>query len=265
MLCKICDSHIPSKFDVAKVLKKYKVSYYQCSKCGFIQTEEPYWLEESYSDAIARNDIGILSRNLAMIGPVQATILTFFDCNAQYIDYGGGYGLFVRLMRDRGYEFFHYDKFAPNLFAQGFEQDEVENIHYELLTAFEVFEHLTNPIDEIREMLNFSSNILFTSLLVPVPPPALESWWYYSLDYGQHVALYTLKSLEVLAQRLNLNLYTNQHSFHLLTNRNLSQIVFRGISSSKISGLVNFLLRKRLTYQSLLSSDYESLTGKSIS
>ncbi len=43
----------------AKVLGKYDVQYYQCVITGFIQTEEPYWLEEAYSSAITKLDIGL--------------------------------------------------------------------------------------------------------------------------------------------------------------------------------------------------------------
>ena len=124
---------------------------------------------------------------------------------------------------------------------------------------------LVNPLDEIRQMMLYSSSILFSTFLFPVPPPDLESWWYYSLDHGQHVAFYTLQSLKVLAQKLNLNLYSNQHSFHLLTDKKLSQTAFRFISHGMVSRLVNFMLRKRLAHRSLLPSDYMALTGKSIS
>jgi endogenous inhibitor of DNA gyrase (YacG/DUF329 family) len=264
MLCKIC-GRPSSAWSKARILNKFTVQYFCCEQCGFIQTEEPYWLNESYADAIARNDIGMASRNITLTGLTCAIILTFFDCNARFIDYGGGYGLLVRLMRDRGMDFYRYDRYAPNLFAQGFEADKEGNHQYELLTAFEVFEHLTNPMDEIRQMLRFSRSILFTTFLVPVPPPALESWWYYSLDHGQHVALYTLQSLKVLAQKLNLNLYSNQHSIHLLTDKKLSQTAFRFISHGEVSRLANFILRKRLAHRSLLPSDYMALTGKSIS
>jgi uncharacterized Zn finger protein len=42
--CKIC-GHLSQKFDVAKILNKYNVNYYCCLECGFVQTDEPYWLE----------------------------------------------------------------------------------------------------------------------------------------------------------------------------------------------------------------------------
>ena len=49
--CKVCGS-ISCKFDNAKVLNKYNVKYFQCSNCGFVQTENPYWLAEAYKEAM---------------------------------------------------------------------------------------------------------------------------------------------------------------------------------------------------------------------
>src|SRR5688572_19335172 len=104
--CKICDSLITSIFDKAKVLGKYQVAYYQCSRCGFVQTQDPYWLEEAYSNAIGYNDIGLVGRNLDQLELARTVIALFFSRREQYLDYGGGYGLFVRLMRDKGYDFY---------------------------------------------------------------------------------------------------------------------------------------------------------------
>ena len=59
-----------------------------------------------------------------------------------FLDFGGGYGVFTRWMRDEGYDFFHYDQHCPNLFAPGHEADISGSVRYELATAFEVFEHI---------------------------------------------------------------------------------------------------------------------------
>ena len=47
-----------------KVLGKFDVKYFRCEDTGFIQTEDPYWLEESYSSAITKLDIGLPYRNI---------------------------------------------------------------------------------------------------------------------------------------------------------------------------------------------------------
>jgi protein-arginine kinase activator protein McsA len=48
MKCKICHEQTNNIFS-AIVVQKYNVNYYFCDNCGFLQTEEPYWFEESHS------------------------------------------------------------------------------------------------------------------------------------------------------------------------------------------------------------------------
>ena len=62
MNCKICDNNTNPIFKT-KVLNKYDVEYFKCTQCSFIQTEKPYWLDESYSNAITQLDIGLANRN----------------------------------------------------------------------------------------------------------------------------------------------------------------------------------------------------------
>ena len=60
--CRLCSNNSKCIF-TTKVLKKYDVKYYFCSKCQFLQTEEPYWLEEAYSSVICAADTGSVARN----------------------------------------------------------------------------------------------------------------------------------------------------------------------------------------------------------
>jgi len=34
------------------ILNKYEVDFFKCLETGFVQTEDPYWLEEAYSSAL---------------------------------------------------------------------------------------------------------------------------------------------------------------------------------------------------------------------
>lgn len=51
MKCNICNNEA-NFFSNNTVLNKYDIDYFKCSTCGFVQTEEPYWLEEAYSSAV---------------------------------------------------------------------------------------------------------------------------------------------------------------------------------------------------------------------
>jgi hypothetical protein len=250
--CKICDS--PSRsFGNTLVLQRYTVEYYQCTQCGFIQTENPYWLAEAYDSAITNSDVGLVQRNIEMAPTVSLIIKSLFAAKRSFIDYGGGYGLFVRLMRDRGLDFFWHDPYCENFFAKHFDADLSRKQHYELLTAFEVMEHLVEPWTTLNSMQALSENILFTTFLVPDPAPPLDAWWYYGAEHGQHISLYTLESLRHLSQKLGLNLYTNNVNIHLLTSKHLNPLVFRLAASYRVRRLWEVFERK----SSLLDADYQ--------
>ncbi len=246
MKCKVCDSDSHNLAN-AKILSKYQVEYFRCSNCGFVQTETPYWLEEAYSEAIASSDVGLVFRNGMFSSLTSKLIFQFFEHQAKFIDYGGGYGLFVRLMRDRGFDFHWLDTFCENIFAKGFEVLESANNQFEVLTAFEVFEHLVDPIAEIREILKYSKNILFSTELLPNAGYLPDEWWYYSLTEGQHISLYTLKSLSVIADKFNLKLYSNGSSLHLLTEKDLPSNLFEQLAKEEL---------REVNKVSLLNSDY---------
>lgn len=260
MKCKICNSFITSIFNKAKVLGKYKVSYYQCGICGFIQTEEPYWLKEAYSNAVGFNDIGLAGRNLIQVELTKTVVALFFSLREQYLDYGGGYGLFVRLMRDNGYNFFLFEPNCDNLFAKTFDVKLNANSKYNLITAFEVFEHLVDPLAEIEQILKLSPNIFFSTTLVPSPTPKPSQWWYYSLDGGQHISLYTKLSLSYLARKLGVRVYSNGRTYHLFTNKIISQNIFSLVTRVKISKIINQFFHQ----PSLLSEDYLKVIGQTL-
>ena len=65
MNCKICDAHCEKIFEKI-ILQKYPSSYYQCTNCNFIQTDEPIWLKEAYTNAITSLDIGLATRNITL-------------------------------------------------------------------------------------------------------------------------------------------------------------------------------------------------------
>jgi hypothetical protein len=256
MNCKLCDS-LSYIFAHAKILNEYSIAYYQCTYCGFISTEEPFWIDKAYSQAINRFDIGLVSRNIVNARACKTIIPIFFDPEAKFVDFGGGYGMFVRLMRDYGFDFYRSDKYCQNLFANGFDLEDSACDHFELLTAFEVFEHFLEPTRELDALLELSSNILFKTELIPASNPKPDEWWYYGLDHGQHISFYTIKSLHHLATSKGLSFYTNGYNFHLFTPKKIAPLLFRLLCNRMVSTMLNVFLRRA----SLVAGDYEALTG----
>jgi hypothetical protein len=217
MNCKIC-TQVTKQVFTAKILNKYDVKYFHCEACGFLQIEEPYWLDEAYGESINVSDTGYMQRNIGLSHKLTILLALFFDKNGKYLDYAGGYGVFVRMMRDIGFDFYWDDKFTNNLFSRGFEYDNEEK--YEAVTTFESFEHFVNPLEEIENLLKVSKNIIISTELLPNPVPNPEDWWYYGLDHGQHVSFYSKKTFGFIAKEFELNYY-NVGSLHILTKKTI--------------------------------------------
>ncbi len=259
MHCKICKAGSTPLF-TATVLGKYDAAYFRCESCGFIQTEEPHWLAESYASAINDTDLGPVARAIAGAKLVEGIILSSFDKNARFVDYGAGYGVFVRLMRDHGFDFYWMDRYCQNLFAKHFAA--MPGMTFELLTAFEVFEHLVDPLAEIEAMLELSDNLLFSTMLVPPKAARAEDWWYFSPAHGQHIAFYTVPALQVIAKRYGLHLSTDAADTHLLSRKPVSERLFRFFArETRKTRLVRRVLRGRMRKQSLLIDDFQAVSG----
>jgi hypothetical protein len=255
----------------AKVLGKYDVQYYQCVETGFIQTEEPFWLDEAYSSAIASLDLGLVMRNQNLCLQTKSIIEKNFNPDLKFLDFAGGYGLFTRMMRDKGLDFYHTDKYCDNLFAKYFDIDSEQSVSkFELTTAFEVFEHLSNPIEEINNILKFSDNLLFSTEILPVKTlVSAEDWWYFVPEIGQHISFYTIESLKYIARLHNFNFYSNGVNLHLFTKLNLNDnVIFKSSKESfwqrKVRKYYERLSNKKNTRKSLLDHDINFIKQKLI-
>ena len=225
MKCRLCKSNTEELFQ-ATILGKYSIKYYSCPDCNLLQTENPYWLEEAYNDSINDTDVGLLDRNIQFAEKIKVLIYYLFERNGKFLDYAGGYGIFTRLMRDIGFDFYWHDPYTENLFAKGFEYNRKES-DIKLITTFESFEHFVNPLEEIKKIVQISRNVIFSTTIIPNPIPMPKDWWYYGLEHGQHVSLYSKKTLKYIGKELGLNFYSCSKNLHLFTEKNLNNFVFK--------------------------------------
>ena len=227
MNCRLCNSLISNQFSEAELLG-HKIKYFECAQCEYVQTEEPFWLDEAYASSINKSDTGIMARNLSNVRLVLATLTLMRKRTEKVVDYAGGHGFLVRLLRDKGIDALWSDPYSENLVARGFEYQK-ENEPALLVTAFEAFEHFIRPVDEMGKLLSVSSNILLTTTLVPDPTPTPSDWWYYGLDHGQHIGFFRVNTLEHLAKEFHLNLISDGKSTHFFSKEQYSNNIWKSL------------------------------------
>ena len=253
--CKLCGGG-PESFGELIVLGRHRARYQRCTSCGYVSVEHPHWLTEAYADhAIAALDTGIVMRNLWLTDAVDALLRCRFRNVRTALDYGAGTGLFVRLMRDRGHDFRWSDPHCENLFALGFEADETMN--FDLVTCFEVAEHLTDPLPVFEQLTTRASVLIFSTELLPEHGNRPGEWHYYAPETGQHVGFFTTASLQALADRLGRHFTSDGRMLHAFTAEPLDPRWLRLVGKQRRARRMLKLLRKRppLTWR-----DAEALT-----
>lgn len=193
--CRLCEAEAVEVFS-AELIGCHHVRYYRCQGCGSLQTEQPYWLDEAYSNSnLAVLDTGVAQRNLNNLAAVYAWT-RLFGIRA-VVDVGGGDGLLCRLLRDYGIDARLEDRYARNTYAQGFETGERRTpVMY---TAFEVLEHYADPKHDLSMLFDSRPDVVVVTTAL-YDGQGLE-WWYIATDSGQHVFFYTRKAMEMIAVR----------------------------------------------------------------
>jgi hypothetical protein len=234
------------EFGNGVVLGTRTVTYVQCVECGSVSLPHPDWLEEAYSSAINSLDVGLLERCAQIANVTTAVLGAEHLRQGRFLDFAGGYGTLTRLMRDRGFDFHHMDPYAQNLFAQGYDGSLDER--YDLVTAVEVLEHLTDPREELRPVADVTDLLLVTTQVLPDPAPAPGTWDYFAEDTGQHITFYSVAGLRSLAAALGMQVTTSGRLVHLFHRRPLNvatRLLLRDDRLAYATGAVRSELARR--------------------
>ena len=144
--CLVCGQRSEPVF-TATVRGRFAARFARCQACGFVQAIDPDWLDAAYESAINETDLGLVSRSVRMARLTRNVVCGFLDPAAAVLDYGGGYGITVRMLRDSGIHAWRWDPYCKNLFARSFESPPDDGRRFHLVTAFEVAEHLPDPLE----------------------------------------------------------------------------------------------------------------------
>ena len=230
--CRLCGANTVEQFRL-EVLRKYDVGFRRCDQCESLQTEvAPFWLDEAYADQRRFFDTGAVERN-QMLQALAWYIRWAFRLRkaTTALDWGGSNGLFTRMLRDIGFDAFHYDKYALNTYAAGFEDE--DNREYDIVTAFEVYEHFPEPGDSIEAI--FSRKPLVHFLMTSLYRGQGKDWDYIWPSTGRHVFFFSKKAMQQIADKYGYSLlqvgsYTIFHRIPLLgfRRRLLSRVLSGG-------------------------------------
>lgn len=195
--CRLCGGSTRRLFSKT-VLGKYEVGFHECDVCESLQTDNPFWLDESYADGLRELDTGAVARAQALQRVTYLVAkLHGISADAKILDWGAGDGLMVRMLRDVGFDAYHWDLYARNTYAVGF--DGGQDAHYDFITAFEVWEHLPNPASELDAIFSKQPemHLATTSLYARQG----EAWPYLNTLTGRHVFFYSRKAIQIIADK----------------------------------------------------------------
>jgi methyltransferase family protein len=256
--CRLCGGDTSLVFH-GLLIRKHRTGYWRCEACGSLQTDPPYWLEDAYRKGHVPTDTGMAARTLFMAQ--RASLLLWaagLRAGTACLDWGGGNGLFCRLMRDQGYNYFRDDKYVEPFYCAGFTRDCVQRDRWEVVSSFEVFEHLPNPAAELAQIINLDPAIwLFSTQLYESQG---REWNYLSPNTGQHVFFYSEKSLQQFAEAhgrefhrgRELHLFVKRDSnpyFRSASGQDVMRRVLHGGKAASLAAGLRFLMRQRHAYR----------------
>jgi glycosyltransferase involved in cell wall biosynthesis len=216
MHCRLCYGKTVQRFSVT-LLGHHRTGLHECAVCGSLQTDPPHWLDEAYADPRPITDTGIVQRTLE-------NSITCADLLARLavsesdicVDFGGGNGLFSRMMRDKGFNFFCFDRYVDPFYVPHHAAGDHGIKHATVVTCFEVLEHLPEPAKDLMEIFSYQPDLLIATTSTYQGQGA--EWPYLSVENGQHVFFYSAPALGQIAEAYGYHLITTG-SLHLFCRR----------------------------------------------
>jgi SAM-dependent methyltransferase len=211
--CKVCGTltEIQGCVDAGRSCEIYRetymqlsgipIYYHRCLSCGFIFTVAfDAWSIDDFRQNIYNDGYATADRDYADGSRARANAALTQNAMGQLgvrrvLDYGGGDGTMATALRAQNFDALSWDPVADEERDAG-----VVPGSFELVTAFEVFEHTPTPVTTAAEALSFlrpNGHLLFSTLLMDELHRQSTDHWYIAPRNG-HISLHTNASLRAL-------------------------------------------------------------------
>lgn len=188
---------------------RHRADYAECQSCHALQVPDPTWLPEAYADpsAAIKADGGRFRRTFSVFLYLTALMdAGVLPRKPKLLDFGGGYGLLAKMLADANLDAWTHDAFEKNrLFAVDRWIEQLDPAPtFDVVTALEVFEHLTDPLDvarRLRSVMTEAATLVLSTGIYDREKHGID-WPYLSPDTGQHVTFYSRRALHHLAREL---------------------------------------------------------------
>jgi hypothetical protein len=187
------------------------VAYEMCFECGlFFAPEMCMWPRERFASEVYNE--GYLDVDPEYTGARAERNAEWLDGifgkqHVTHLDYGGGNGHLAQCLRDRGWDSTSFDPLVACAPPQR---------TFQLITAFEVFEHSPSPRALMSDLLACSDRetVVAFSTAVSDGQQDLLHWWYTAPRNG-HVVMYTRRALRKLLSTGGFRLFSLNDGMHL--------------------------------------------------
>jgi SAM-dependent methyltransferase len=208
--CRVCGGPLAFRWRLRVLHDRYTAEYHECLRCAALQVPHPTWLPEAYRGEgrprFWTPDGGRFVRNFSVYSYLCALRdAGLISAGARLLDFGGGYGLLTQMLVSGGYDawqadpyvaapFFAPDRYIPDLGG-------IPPASFDVVTAFEVFEHLTDPRSVLRDLRRVLRDDGCVVLSTGVYEPGAHGpdWHYLAAESGQHVTFWSRAALGHLA------------------------------------------------------------------
>lgn len=220
-----------------------------CDDCGFTRFPEMFsWSADDFRARIYNEDYHLCDAPFEEERPQRlAKWLVPHLQGKSLLDYGGGNGRLAQLLFQQGVQACSFDPFYNN--------EKTDQEQKDVVTAFEVVEHVPNQMQLFAEMKTFlkpNGVVIFSTLLRP--QNLLPDWWYASPRNG-HIAFHTHDSLSRIIKAAGFCYATIGEGMHLAAINKDMLSEWERLKPIQVNGEPDFYFQHDWRY--LMRRDYK--------